>query len=117
KKNRKDRNERHEQKAAQREAAERRQRRNALVWRGALVVAVLGAAAYVYRDYTQRHLLDAGTTASYPAGLHVAGPINYTESPPVGGQHNVVWQNCGIYDVPLHNAHAVHSLAHGARRT
>ena len=82
--------------------------------RGALVVAVLGAAAYAYRLYTQRHLLDAVTTASYRAGLHMAGPIDYTESPPVGGAHNVVWQNCRIYDVPIHNEHAVHSLEHGA---
>ena len=111
---RKDRNERQERKAAQREAAERSRRRNALFKRGALVVVVLGAAVFAYRLYTQRHLLDAVTTASYPAGLHVAGPIAYTESPPVGGQHNVVWQNCGIYDVPIHNEHAVHALEHGA---
>ena len=110
----KDRNERQERKAAQREAAERRKRRNPLALRGALVVIVLAAAAFAYRLYTQRHLLDAVTTASYRAGLHTAGPIDYTESPPVGGPHNVVWQNCGIYDAPIHNEHAVHSLEHGA---
>ena len=110
----KDRNERQERQAAQRAAAERRRRRNALFLRGALVVAVLGAAALAYRLYTQSHLLDAVTTASYRAGLHLAGPIDYTERPPVGGPHNVVWQNCGIYDVPIHNEHAVHSLEHGA---
>src|SRR5262245_48792955 len=113
----KDRNNRQERKAvqaAQREAAERRRRRNALIVRGALVVAVLGAAAYAYRLYTQRHLLDAVTTATYRAGLHVAGPITYTERPPVGGAHNVVWQNCGVYAAPIHNEHAVHALEHGA---
>ena len=110
----KDRNERQERQAALRAAAERRKRRNALLLRGALVVAVCGAAAWAYRLYTQSHLLDAVTTASYRAGLHMAGPIDYTESPPVGGAHNVVWQNCGIYDVPIHNEHAVHSLEHGA---
>ena len=110
----KDRNERQERQAALRAAAERRKRRSALLLRGALVVAVLGAAAWAYRLYTQGHLLDAVTTASYRAGLHRAGPIDYTERPPVGGAHNVVWQNCGIYDVPIHNEHAVHSLEHGA---
>src|SRR4030095_13711093 len=91
-----------------------RRRRNALFLRGALVIAALGAAAFGYRLYAQRHLLDAMTTASYRAGLHAAGPINYAESPPVGGAHNVVWQNCAIYEVPIHNEHAVHSLEHGA---
>ena len=114
KKDQKERQERQERKAAQREAGERRKRRNALLLRGALVVAVLGIAAYAYRSYTQRHMLDAVTTASYPAGLHTAGPITYKESPPVGGQHNVVWQNCNSYDVPIHNEHAVHSMEHGA---
>lgn len=114
KKDQKDRNERQQQKAAQREAFERRKRRNALLVRGALVVAALGAVAYGYRLYTQRHLLDAVTTASYPAGLHIAGEITYTESPPIGGQHNVVWQNCGTYNVPIHSEHAVHSMEHGA---
>ena len=64
--------------------------------------------------YTKRQLLQEVKTANYPAGLHLAGPIVYTESPPVGGKHNVVWQNCGVYNVPIHNEHAVHSLEHGA---
>jgi len=111
---RKERSDRQERKAAQREAAERAKRRNALVWRGILVVAALGAAGYAYRLYSQRQLLQTVTTATYAAGMHLAGPIDYKEQPPVGGAHNVVWQNCGIYDVPIHNEHAVHSLEHGA---
>jgi hypothetical protein len=105
---------RQERKAAQREAAERRRRRNSLLWRAAGVLLVLGAAAMSYRFYTQRQVLAAVTTASYSAGMHAAGRINYKESPPIGGPHNVVWQNCGIYDVPVHNEHAVHSMEHGA---
>src|ERR1043166_2006764 len=111
---RKDRSERQERKAAQREAAERTKRRNALVWRGVLVLVVIGAAVYAYRFYMQRQLAAAVTTANYPAGLHVAGPITYKESPPLGGAHNVVWQNCGIYEAPIHNEHGVHALEHGA---
>jgi hypothetical protein len=111
---RRDRNERQERKTAQREAIERQKRRNALVWRGVIVVIIIGVAAWAYRHYAQRRLLDTVTTANYPAGLHVAGHIDYKESPPVGGAHNVAWQNCGVYNSPVHSEHAVHSLEHGA---
>ncbi|QKV93674.1 DUF3105 domain-containing protein [Streptomyces sp. NA02950] len=47
---------------------------------------------------------------------HVRGKVKYAMSPPVGGDHNQVWQNCSgdVYDKPLENEHAVHSLEHGA---
>lgn len=34
--------------------------------------------------------------------------------PPVGGDHSPAVQNCGFYDEPVQDAHAVHSLEHGA---
>jgi hypothetical protein len=101
-------------KAARREASERRQQRNKRLVRAAIVLAALGAAALGYRFYQQRNLLASVTTASYLAGQHVAGRISWNESPPVGGPHNVAWQNCGVYKEPVHNEHAVHSLEHGA---
>jgi hypothetical protein len=103
-----------ERKAAQREAAEKQKRHNALIWRTVLAVVVIVAALFGYRAYTKRRALETVTTANYPAGMHLTGPIEYKESPPMGGPHNVVWQNCGIYDVPIHNEHAVHSMEHGA---
>jgi hypothetical protein len=116
-KKRTERIERPEQKAA-REAAARgyaaRQKRNQVLLWGGVLVAVLATAAFAYRSYQQARLLDAVTTATYPAGQHMAGPITHTENPPVGGTHNVAWQNCGIYNEPIHNEHAVHSLEHGA---
>jgi hypothetical protein len=45
---------------------------------------------------------------------HVPGPVNYAVTPPVGGDHNAVWMNCGIYAKPVPNEHAVHNLEHGA---
>src|SRR5690348_12659451 len=45
---------------------------------------------------------------------HKAGPLTYPQTPPVGGVHNPVWQNCGIYNQPVANENAVHSLEHGA---
>jgi hypothetical protein len=62
----------------------------------------------------ERAWTGAVTTATYTAGQHPSGPITYRETPPLGGPHNVVWQTCGIYETPIHNEHAVHSLEHGA---
>jgi hypothetical protein len=45
---------------------------------------------------------------------HVEGTVQYKQTPPAGGPHNAVWQNCGIYDQPIIQEHAVHSLEHGA---
>ena len=53
---------------------------------------------------------------SLTAQDHVAGPQTYKISPPVGGAHNVRWQNCQgmVYDAPVPKEHAVHSMEHGA---
>ena len=50
----------------------------------------------------------------YTGGDHQTGRLTYAQHPPVGGPHNPVWQNCGVYDRPLYDEHAVHSLEHGA---
>jgi hypothetical protein len=46
--------------------------------------------------------------------LHVHSHVNYPQSPPVGGDHAPVWQNCGFYSTPVANENVVHSLEHGA---
>ena len=54
---------------------------------------------------------DLNKTAS-----HKSGPLTYPVSPPVGGTHNPVWQNCmgDIYTAAIPKENAVHSLEHGA---
>jgi Protein of unknown function (DUF3105) len=45
---------------------------------------------------------------------HVNGPVQYSVTPPVGGDHNATWMNCGIYTQPVPSERAVHNLEHGA---
>jgi Protein of unknown function (DUF3105) len=53
------------------------------------------------------------TAASLPHN-HAAGPILYSVTPPVGGDHNSRWMNCGVYSQPVPSERAVHNLEHGA---
>lgn len=45
---------------------------------------------------------------------HTEAPLAYAQIPPVGGMHSGIWQNCGIYNQPIQNENAVHSMEHGA---
>jgi hypothetical protein len=45
---------------------------------------------------------------------HVAGTVDYAQTPPAGGNHNQVWLNCGVYTKQVPNENAVHDLEHGA---
>ncbi|TIC86616.1 DUF3105 domain-containing protein [Nocardioides sp. GY 10127] len=44
---------------------------------------------------------------------HVEGNVTYEESPPVGGQHDPVWLDCGVYDTQVRAENVVHDLEHG----
>ena len=51
----------------------------------------------------------------YPATTNhtVKRPIDYERHPPTNGDHDPLWQNCGFYEEPIEDRHAVHSLDHG----
>lgn len=44
---------------------------------------------------------------------HTPADLDYPQSPPVGGNHDPVWLECGVYDVPVRDENAVHDLEHG----
>lgn len=46
--------------------------------------------------------------------IHVRGDVDYPQTPPVGGDHWDAWLDCGVYDVPVTDEHAVHDLEHGS---
>jgi hypothetical protein len=50
----------------------------------------------------------------YARPVHTEGIVDYDLRPPAGGLHNPVWWNCGFYDEPIPDEHAVHDLEHGA---
>jgi len=73
---------------------------------------IRGAVAYDTSGWpTSSH---NGPTARALEHSHVPGPVTYSVVPPVGGNHNATWMNCGIYDKPVPSEYAVHNLEHGA---
>lgn len=58
--------------------------------------------------------VDGVKTFPNQTSKHVTGTVNYTQIPPVGGDHSEVLLNCGVYSENVPNENAVHSLEHGA---
>ncbi|HEY9525085.1 MAG TPA: DUF3105 domain-containing protein [Thermopolyspora sp.] len=108
---------RRERLAKMRAEARRKERRSAmLMWGvgGLVIVVLLGVVGfYLVRENTQASL-DNVRTYAYVGAQHKDSKVTYKESPPVGGEHNSVWQNCGVYDQPINSENAVHSMEHGA---
>jgi hypothetical protein len=109
----------------QRQLAKRR--RSKLVWWTVGVVAAIGVIAAIVASIvfapTPPPTLEPGDgDGTSIEGIetfentanHVEGDVDYSQSPPAGGDHNAMWLNCGVYDQPVPNINAVHSLEHGA---
>jgi hypothetical protein len=71
---------------------------------------ITGVVAYDTRGYPAPGTADEGTLPHN----HVDGPVTYSVTPPVGGDHNLYWMTCGIYTAPVPSERAVHNLEHGA---
>ncbi len=96
---------------------QRQERRRGFIVTGvfALVAAVIVAGG-LWGVLTKRST-DAVSGVQTFKGLsrgHVQGSVHYAQTPPVGGNHNPVPLNCGVYSAPVPNENAVHSLEHGA---
>jgi hypothetical protein len=104
--------------AERRRQEQARERRRRIAIAAGLAVVVAGAAGGIALAATSGGSSDkpiAGVV-NYPnlKNDHVTGKVDYPQSPPVGGPHNAVWLNCGIYPSAVPNENAVHALEHGA---
>jgi hypothetical protein len=119
--------------AALRAEQQRKERRTRLLVVGGVVLVIallVGAAAWVISgELRKRSDLEAAAEQEISGvqeqtGLsqeHVPELPDPTPTepagtllPPMGGAHDPVWQNCGVYTEPVTVANAVHSLEHGA---
>jgi hypothetical protein len=93
-------------------------RRTYLIVGAVIFLFVAGFIALAVLDARQKSAGgapdDVKTYDVGPAGRHTEGDVDYAQTPPAGGEHNPVWQNCGYYDKPVRDENAVHSLEHGA---
>ncbi|MFC7382760.1 DUF3105 domain-containing protein [Sphaerisporangium rhizosphaerae] len=108
---------RREHLAQMRAVQKRKERRTAMLMWGAgafVIVLVVGLVGFYVIRENAAGSLDAVKTFSYKASQHTAIKVNYKETPPVGGEHNPQWQQCGPYDGPINPENGVHSMEHGA---
>jgi hypothetical protein len=108
---------RREHLARMRADQKRKERRTAFLMWGAggfVIVLLVGLVGFYLINERSQSSLDAVVTAKYPASVHKETKVKYAETPPLGGEHNSVWQKCGVYTEPINNENAVHSMEHGA---
>ncbi|MEJ5945919.1 DUF3105 domain-containing protein [Pseudokineococcus basanitobsidens] len=107
----------------QQQRRDRRQRRLVVGVTAGVVVALAVAVTVVITLTRDDRAAEQAALAAPVDGVrtfedlardHVAGEVDYAQTPPVGGEHDAVWQDCGVYDRPLVDEHAVHALEHGA---
>src|SRR5690606_16203784 len=106
----------------QAKASERRSFSAIWIGLGLVLVLIVGMVAWAVIDQNNNRP-GMGAVVTYDelddpsddlGRNHVEARVEYQQSPPAGGDHNQTWLNCGIYDAPVPNHHAVHSLEHGA---
>jgi hypothetical protein len=102
-----------------------RQRRSTTVLTVVLVVLVIVAVVGVWwavkvgsgdDSLSSNAAIEGVKTYDNLSRGHTTEPVDYPQTPPVGGDHNPQWLDCTgtIYDAPVQNENAVHALEHGA---
>lgn len=102
----------------------RRKRNRALTWviSGVAVLAVAGlvVGSYVMTpkpvtyEIANGSLTIEGVETFDHETLHTEDPVEYEQTPPAGGPHSYRWLTCAVYDEPVADVNAVHSMEHGA---
>lgn len=102
------------------QAREARRKKAVVIAGGAVAVALVGSlvtVALIQDPPTPRAediRVEGVQEFANLGNAHVATPVTYDQSPPVGGDHAAAWLNCGEYSQPVPNENAVHALEHGA---
>jgi len=101
---------------AQRLKEERR--RKILTMTGIVTAVVLVVGLIAFLVFMEVRSRSVSNVAEHEVGsyehVETGQPVDYEQSPPVGGDHWSAWQNCGVYPEPVTPEFAVHSLEHGA---
>ncbi|MEV4949857.1 DUF3105 domain-containing protein [Streptomyces sp. NPDC053755] len=109
------------------QARERRNRFLTIGVAGVVVLGLVGFGAYVLNEESEKKeqkeavakapIKDEKSWDAKKLGRnHVTTAVTYPMKPPVGGDHDQVWQNCDgdVYKAPIAEVNAVHALEHGA---
>ena len=81
----------------------------------AAAIAALLALLWIPQfTFAGRTMPDGVEQFDVPERRHVDSPVIYPQTPPVGGNHAPIWQNCGFYAEAIGSVYAVHSMEHGA---
>lgn len=101
---------------AQRQKEERRRKIWKITGISTAAALVLGLLVFAIVMEVRSHLIPGVAEFEGVTRTHVdmGQPVDYDQSPPVGGNHWASWQNCNVYTEPVTPELAVHSLEHGA---
>jgi hypothetical protein len=98
-----------------REQLAREKRMRALrIWVPVSVVILALVALLIYRATRPEVEGVVAVEAAVPNQHDDELKIPFGGTPPMGGPHASVWQNCGIYETPVEGQYAIHSMEHGA---